>query len=64
MRCARVGFPSLLLEQNRQRLMKYLQEGKSTGMKCLPHSKITLSAGMVLHDCHAEVEFLYILLLS
>lgn len=24
-------------------------------MKCLPHSKVPLAAGMVLHDCHAEV---------
>ncbi|KAH8145002.1 uncharacterized protein LAJ45_11022 [Morchella importuna] len=28
-----------------------------TGMKCLPHSKIPLAKGLVLHDCHAEVEF-------
>ncbi|KAI5847841.1 adenosine deaminase/editase [Morchella snyderi] len=25
-----------------------------TGMKCLPHSKIPLAKGLVLHDCHAE----------
>lgn len=27
-----------------------------TGMKCLPQSKIALAKGLVLHDCHAEVE--------
>lgn len=26
-------------------------------MKCLPHAKIPLAVGMVLHDCHAEGEF-------
>lgn len=28
-------------------------------MKCLPHAKIPLAAGMVLHDCHAEGVFVY-----
>lgn len=31
-------------------------------MKCLPHAKIPLAAGMVLHDCHAEGEFFSVLL--
>ena len=30
--------------------------GKRTGMKVLPSSKIPLARGLVLHDCHAEVE--------
>lgn len=31
-------------------------DGKRTGMKVLPSSKIPLARGLVLHDCHAEVE--------
>ena len=27
----------------------------ATGMKCLPASKIPLTQGIVLHDCHAEI---------
>jgi tRNA-specific adenosine deaminase 1 len=27
----------------------------ATGMKCLPHDKLPLAKGNVLHDCHAEI---------
>lgn len=33
-------------------------------MKCLPHAKIPLAAGMVLHDCHAEGVYLRYIILA
>ena len=32
-----------------------LKSAVSTGMKCLPRSKIPNAKGIVLHDCHAEI---------
>lgn len=32
-----------------------LTYGKRTGMKCLPHNKISQANGIVVHDWHAEI---------
>src|SRR5947207_15114697 len=36
-------------------IYRELVDNNRTSMKCLPHTKISTSKGMVLHDWHAEI---------